>query len=375
MENYNQNLIRQNELLANQNKMLSQINELMLRQNKIIQQQGELLNSAHTRETFVENIDRDEMRNGFLVTSHRKKLWNVQIGLINEFARICKKYSLKWFAYGGTLLGAVRHKGFIPWDDDVDVAMFRPDYEKFKKIVMPELQPQFKLDNWYNYRLEADEYEYSEEEKNNLPLITIEQTRKYPMWWPCRPMIRIIDRRTTMVDLSIRKKLYSGIWIDVFPFDVVPPISDEKRAKDFEVRKTLHIASSFPTDFKEAADNGSLKIISKEDMYKFLKMPYRQRGMVLDDLNEKAFVNPERVAEIQNYWLNNKRFSFDKKALDKITYLPFEKIQIPVPVGWEHCLTSEYGNWRKMKITHAHSSEYSVDIPYTEYFAKSPFMR
>ena len=69
------------------------------------------------RKIFIENIEHDEMRDGFLVTSNRKKLWNVQIGLINEVARICKKHDIRWFAIGGTLLGAARHKGFIPWDD------------------------------------------------------------------------------------------------------------------------------------------------------------------------------------------------------------------------------------------------------------------
>ena len=106
---------------------------------------------------FVRNIERDEMRSGFLVTSHRKKLWNVQIGLIKEFERICKKHNLKWWACGGTLLGAARHKGFIPWDDDVDVAMLRPDYNKFLDIAADEIKYPYFLDNWYDYTIESEE--------------------------------------------------------------------------------------------------------------------------------------------------------------------------------------------------------------------------
>ena len=108
------------------------------------------------REIFVENIEHDEMRDGFVVTSNRKKLWNVQIGLINEVARICKKHDIRWFAIGGTLLGAARHKGFIPWDDNVDLMMFRPDYEKFKAVAATEIKAPYFLDNWYNYRLESE---------------------------------------------------------------------------------------------------------------------------------------------------------------------------------------------------------------------------
>ena len=78
--------------IRQQNDLLEKMNSLLEVQNKILQQQ------PISREVFVDDIEHDEMRDGFLVTSHRKKLWNVQIGLLNEFARICKKYNLRWFA-------------------------------------------------------------------------------------------------------------------------------------------------------------------------------------------------------------------------------------------------------------------------------------
>ena len=77
---------------------------------------------------------------GHLVTTQIKKLWSVQLGCLQELKRICEKYDIMFFASGGTLLGAVRHKGFIPWDDDIDVMMFYDDYVRFCEYAPKEIK-------------------------------------------------------------------------------------------------------------------------------------------------------------------------------------------------------------------------------------------
>lgn len=83
---------------------------------------------------------KEEERNGYLVKENMKKLWLVQLDMLNEIIRICDKHNIIYWAEGGTLIGAVRHKGYVPWDDDIDILMFRKDYDKFIEVAKDELK-------------------------------------------------------------------------------------------------------------------------------------------------------------------------------------------------------------------------------------------
>ncbi len=108
------------------------------------------------------------------------------------FAQICEKYHLRYYIVGGTMLGAVRHQGFIPWDDDMDVGMPRPDYEKFINIVRGELPP------GYDFR-------------------TFKQNLDYK-----RCFSKLVDTRVRLTNASNTKTTYENAWLDIFPFDGMP---------------------------------------------------------------------------------------------------------------------------------------------------------
>lgn len=123
-----------------------------------------------------------------------EKLQATQIEILEEIARICEKHQLRYFMIYGTLIGAIRHKGFIPWDDDLDIGMPRDDYEKFMQVARTELSSKYCLQNT--------------------------QTEK--QYWLSFGKVRknnTIFEEASVVGLP--DKIHKGIFVDIFPFDYV----------------------------------------------------------------------------------------------------------------------------------------------------------
>lgn len=348
--------------------LMQQQNRLLKRQNLLLQNIAEQ-KKFDTSDEFIEDIDRDEIRNGFLVTSQRKRAWNVQIKLLKELERICKKHNIRYFAYGGTLLGAVRHKGFIPWDDDVDICMFRPDYEKFKAVVFKEVKPPYFVDAWYNYRIE-DEVNISEPD---LQLIKTEHRKQHPLWWPFFPIIKIRDLSTAMIDLLDRPNTVQGIWIDIFPFDPVPPFANKQQADYFKVARELYFAIFYPATIKKALEENQPLLIKRDELENFLKLPHKKRVQILDNVLLQNFSPSEYVGQIRGHTVANYPRSYATKNYDKTVYLPFEKIELPAPAGFEDCLKTQYGDWHKLFFNPPHTKLFSADISYKDFFNQIRF--
>ena len=81
----------------------------------------------------------DEVRDGFYIPGMVKRAWGAQLQVLSEIDRICRKHNIQYFVYAGTLLGAVRDKQYIPWDDDLDTCMLRSEFQKFCTVVRDEL--------------------------------------------------------------------------------------------------------------------------------------------------------------------------------------------------------------------------------------------
>ena len=353
-----------------QNRLLQEQNDLLREQNESLRQAiSAPKNGAH--EVYVENIDRDEMRSGFLVTSHRKKSWNVQIGLIKEFDRICQKHNLRWFAIGGTLLGAARHGGFIPWDDDVDIAMLRPDYEKFRKIAADEIKSPYHLDIWYNYRLERDEP--SELTDNSLPLISLNHYEKNPVAAPFFPLIKIRDERTLFVEFPEETSFNQGIWIDIFPMDSLPPFAEKQQRLNFEAERVIFMATVHPEIIEDFLQKKQRLVIKSDTLRKFMRLPYKRRGIRLEEFLAENFFMSEHVGDLRDWCIMQGERFYQSKDFRDVVYLPFETIELPAPVGYDSILTDYYGDWRTFTIYPPHVVDSSANISWDEYLQKTAF--
>ena len=297
---------------------------------------------------FVKDLEHDEMRDGFLVKSDRKKLWNVELGCYNEFRRICEKYNLRFFADHGTLLGAVRHRGFVPWDDDMDFAMLRPDYERFKEVARNEIKYPYFLSIWY-------ENEGIEDWAGDTTFGTF---------------MRIHDERTTAIYLGMKNPTHQGICIDIFPLDSCPNLRKpqnivfDKYMQQWQILIELQrTALTRDLILKMLSDRNAKTFIPKDQLIQFAMIPLKDKGKILEKYCLKFFDEASEyftAGLLPSYCISAKPFR------DWIE-LPFENTSVPCPVDYKDVLNEEYDNWREFECTGIHTKIYSTDISYKEF--------
>lgn len=175
----------------------------------------------------------------------------IELNILKAFHAYCIENGLQYSLCGGSLLGAIRHKGFIPWDDDIDVFMPRPDYEKLRSLCGGKcLKKRYYLLDWK-----------IAEEKRGKPFMHY-------------PFLKIIDLNTEVDAKDISRKYYSGVWIDVFPVDGLP----ESASKTKEIyKKTWFWRQLFSLHYCK-------KIIAKGVLQKIVKMPFLPIARLINGL-------------------------------------------------------------------------------------------
>ena len=278
----------------------------------------------------------------YTVSNQMKKVWKVELRMLDEVDRICKKYGLTYFFVHGSLLGAVRHKGFIPWDDDLDIAMLREDYDRFLAVAEGELPEGLSL---HTAATEAD------------------------VFWG--GFARIRDGRTTaMESREMGHKANLGIWIDILPIDTAT--SDEKKfyRQQLRIRRChrLFLAKTYGRDFKRYWDMNAWQW----RWYRLLAAGF-SRGRLAEKL-EKAMAlyrdeDSDEVAILSGYFKHRRLV---KKDFEGTVLLDFEHRKVPAPAGYESYLFRSLGKdymryppeeERKPK----HDGIWNPDEPYEKY--------
>lgn len=246
-------------------------------------------------------------------------LHDLELMILKDFSKICEDYGLKYYMYAGSLLGAIRHKGFIPWDDDLDVVMFREDFEKFKKI-FPTLR--------------SDKYELLSNETNEdyfyyFAKIMIKDTRFEEEW-------------------INQLNFHIGINIDIFVLD---DLSDNKISRKYQIMRSflynrLLITSNLKLDnlsFFSRLVSHSLYYILNFFNLNTSKMFNRS----IKFLNNYSNRNSECVFDIAAN-ANEYPQIFKKSDFGNGVKVDFEDTKVNVPINYEVILESLYGDYMEL---------------------------
>lgn len=237
----------------------------------------------------------------------------VQIELLDELDRISKKYNIKYQLFAGTLLGAVRHNGYIPWDDDIDVAMLREDYERFISVCEKELGADYFLQT---PDLEGSPYPFSKLRKNNT---------------------LFVEENVEHIDI------HHGVFIDVFPMDNV--FLDRKYSRPLQ-RKLNFLMMIRPA--KVVKRRKGLKGLYIFLVNLFFRKPLQFYNLKIDAVAQK-FKNydTEYVAHLNCVKLRKDYggWYYRRDDFDNIKMFLFEGKLYPGPKRFHELLTLEYGDY------------------------------
>lgn len=312
---------------------------------------------------FEEDFFREEIREDFRISSMMKKYWATCMKTLDAVAEVCKKYNIKYFADYGTLLGAVRHNGFIPWDDDMDISVMRKDYNRLLDILNKELADNYVVHSIYT-------------KDSHVQAFTT-----------------ILNRATIDVgnekDMEISQEFFGCPYIggvDIFPLDNIPD-DEELRDTFIELYDSVYFISHF---YDKIEANGLIDEnldaieemlnckISRGDKAKTKKelrfLVDKVSGLFAEDQTRYCAVMADigklKFEDDKDYHEAFKETSWFETS----TSHKFESGQIELPCGFDGVLKSEYGDYmtpRKYLADHAYPIYKSQEIKRRKYLGLS----
>lgn len=245
----------------------------------------------------------DEIRDGFYIPSMTKRTWAMELTVLDLIDSICSKHNITYFADWGTYLGAIRHKGFVPWDDDLDICMHRNELNKFLAVAKEELPEGYSVMSFHNN-------DYS---------------------W--KFIYNIVPNDHMCFTSEYLKSHYSFPYIVAIDIFIIDNISDDdsiEQSRNEQVKRLLN-----------EADKISLSEHSEPDKLNKMRALYDEAEKFLQLENEH---DTKRVVQKVPWGVYHNR-TYDKSDFMNAVRVPFEMTSVPVPLCFNKILSSKYGNF------------------------------
>lgn len=288
--------------------------------------------------TFPATYFEAEVRSNYPVEPMMKRCWAAQLEVLAEIDRVCKRHKIRYFADWGTLLGAVRHNGYIPWDDDLDITMFRQDLLQFLKVAKKELPKGFEVLNIF----ETPDYD--------------------------QEIVRVTNSMYINPDDAFTEKYHGfpfAAGLDIFPLDYIPKEPEERDLQISLISIVSTAANAWMQD-PEAADEPETFLEERDKLTReaeeVLNTKLDRNGNMVNQLYKLqdalcALYGPEdsdTVGIVYRQLYDKDRVPRKIEWFDSAIDHPFEITTIPIPVGYEEILKLYYGNYKQEVFQVAH---------------------
>ena len=261
-----------------------------------------------------------------------RKVQLVQLEIAKEVKRVCEKNNIRYFLTAGTLLGAIRHKGFIPWDDDLDIAMLKEDYDRFVEVAPNSFKPEYELQTWHT--------------DNSFP----------------NEFAKVRKKGTLYIEGKAGPEKKVGIYVDIIVY-INFPDDEAEIIKTHNKMLALHRLLLMKCKYRPWYDNGAINWKKRIGYlyYQFIALFFSYTQLV------------KRFETIQNQYPNNttnlhgmiesRKFSLLKREwYNTVIEVPFEDNVFPIPKGYDGYLTTVYGNYMQLPPKNERENRHQILI-------------